>query len=130
METGLLLSDMTHVVEFQEAVEDFLLRRGSDGVADALAGVVEVVYPDRAVQEVGPAVGSDDRLVDGAVDAAEFGDVGVGALRVVDKVVRRGQPACLASMRSRLNVSSQSPSPRISAVNSGRARVSKTSEGA
>jgi hypothetical protein len=46
----------------------------------------------RAVQEVGPAVGADDRLVDDAVDCAELRDVGVGASRrVVHEIVFRGQ---------------------------------------
>ena len=117
------------VVEFQEAVQDSLADHGADGVPGALAGVVEAMVQAR-VQQIGPTVGADHRLVDRAVDvtySAMSASAHFGSCTRLYVAVR---PACLASIRSRRNVSRRSPYSRISAVTSGSGSVSNTSEGA
>lgn len=77
------------LVLFEEAVEDLLANDGADGVAGALASVVEaVVEAAGLVEEVVPAVDAGYFLVDGAVDAPQFHDVRVHASLIVDEVVR------------------------------------------
>lgn len=107
METRRFFSGIAGVVKFQDAVENLLASQGADGVAGALAGVVEAMVQAR-VQQIGPAVSADHRLVDRAVDVAELGDVRVGALRIMDEVVRRRQ--------ARLPGQHQPPPERVEAV--------------
>ncbi len=82
------------LVLFEQPVKNLLPDDRPDGIAGPLPSVMEpVVKPAGLAQEVVPAVGTDDLLVDRAVNLAKFDDVPVRTSLVVDKVVRGRQAA-------------------------------------
>jgi len=114
------------VVLDQEPVEQLetSLRRNSPADTD-----FGLMVTDPEVQ-VSPAVGVEDGIIDLLVQLPQPDDHRVRDGRVVDLVVKLGQPRLRPSMTSRRSAFSTAPSSSSFGVDSGRGKVRNTSEGA